>query len=66
MRMYDAWDSTGPVETIGLRVTFCRTAPDQSFWATPARDRIEPSTFVKVDNCGYVDIRRGHMSLDKA
>jgi len=65
MRVYSVLDSYWPVETRELGQTSHRTAPAQSFWAAPPRDRIPPSTFLEVDNCGYVDMRRGHMGPDK-
>src|SRR2546425_8555378 len=65
MRAYGAWDSCGPVETRGFSRASCRASTDRSFWATPPRDRVRPCSFLDVDKCGNVDMRRGHIGLDK-
>src|SRR3989475_9977228 len=64
MRVSGARDSCRHVKIRGFNRASCRASPDRSFWAMLPRDRMRPCTFLDVDNCGDVDMRRGHMGLD--
>src|SRR2546421_10123489 len=65
MRVSGARDSCRHVKIRGFNRASWRASPDRSLWAMLSRDRMRPCTFLGVDNCGDVDIRPGHMGLDK-